>query len=109
MYPPSRFVIQTRNDVDDGIGGIEEGWDYYLEVDGYLDMMTGSDLPAGNKNSAFVEESTHVLIIPDIPPEALDDTMLVVGSDGRTYDITYVDNPVGVDHHLEVYLRYRRV
>ena len=108
MYPPKEFLLQTRVLVDDGIGGVEEDWMDYITILGYLDMLSGTDLPAGGLNNAYVEESTHVLIIPDIPPEAIDDSMRVVEGTDRFYDITYVDNPVGVDHHLEVYLRYRR-
>ena len=105
MYPPREFRIQQRQLSDDEIGGVEEAWSDYMSVEGYIDLQNGSDLPSGSLNNAWVEESTHILVIPEMPADIIDDSMRVVGGD-RWYDITYVDNPVGIDHHLELYLRY---
>ena len=32
--------------------------------------------------------------------------MRIVDLDGRFYDITYSDNPVGMNHHNEVYCKF---
>ena len=110
MYPPSTFTVQKLTQIDDGIGGVKEQWDDHITIEGYLDMMTGTDQPnnqQGSLNNAFVEESTHVLVVPNGADVDIDDSMRVVGG-GKAYDVTFVDDPVGVGHHLEVYLRYRR-
>ena len=97
------FRIQQKTQVPDGIGGFSETWDDMPEVSGYLDMLTGTDL--NSVQNAFIEQSTHVLIIPEYT-EWITDQMRIVDLDGRIYDITYSDNPVGVNHHNEVYCKF---
>lgn len=97
------FDIQHKTQVDDGLGGFTEGWDVFTSVEGYIDLITGTD--QNNVQNAFVEDSTHILIIPEYT-QGITDNMRVVDSDSRYYTITYSDNPVGVNHHNEVYLTY---
>ena len=97
------FRIQQKTQVPDGIGGFSETWDDMPEVSGYLDMLTGSDL--NSVQNAFIEQSTHILIIPEYT-EWITDQMRIVDLDGRIYDITYSDNPVGLNHHNEVYCKF---
>lgn len=97
------FRMQQKTQVPDGIGGFSETWDDMPEVSGYLDMLTGSDL--NSVQNAFIEQSTHILIIPEYT-EWITDQMRIVDLDGRIYDITYSDNPVGMNHHNEVYCKF---
>lgn len=97
------FEIQHKTQTDDGIGGFTEEWKKKFSVEGYIDLLTGTD--QNNVQNAFVEDSTHVLIIPEYTP-GITDNMRVVDKDNRFYAITYSDNPVGVNHHNEVYLTY---
>lgn len=97
------FKIQQKKQDDDGIGGFIEVWKEFTTADGYIDLITGTD--QNNVQNAFVEDSTHVLIIPDYTP-GITDNMRVVDKDNRFYAITYSDNPVGVNHHNEIYLTY---
>lgn len=97
------FKIQTAEQADDGIGGFIEGWETVKTVQGYLDMLSGTDLSA--MQNAFVEESTHVLIIPDFT-KGITDHMRIVDKHNRYYTISYADDPVGQGHHNEIYCRY---
>lgn len=97
------FVIQEYADVDDGAGGFVGSWNDLLTVEGYIDMMSGTDL-SGIQN-AITEESTHILIIPAYTL-GITDAMRVVDKDKRYYTITYADDPVGQQHHNELYLKY---
>lgn len=97
------FRIQQKTQEPDGIGGFSETWDDMPDVSGYLDMLTGSDL--NSAQNAFIEQSTHILIIPEYT-EWITDQMRIVDLDGRIYDITYSDNPVGLNHHNEVYCKF---
>lgn len=97
------FEIQHKTQEDDGLGGTEEKWKTLMSVDGYIDFITGTD--QNNIQNAFVEESTHVLIIPTYT-KGITDNMRVVDKEQRYYSITYSDNPVGVNHHNEIYLTY---
>ena len=99
----NRFLIQAKTQVDDNIGGFTEDWSDLKAVYGFLDLVTGTDL--NNVQNAIIEQSTHVLIIPEYT-EWITDQMRIVGLDGRYYEITYSDNPVGLNHHNEVYCKF---
>lgn len=105
MYPPYDMTVQTRQQTDDGIGGTITTWSDIGTLTGYIDMVNGSDLPTGAADNAFIENSTHVAVIPDGKPGRVSDKDRITYQ-GRGYDVTFVDDPVGVGHHLEVYLRY---
>lgn len=105
MYPPYDMTVQTNQETDDGIGGITTAWVDGVTLSGYIDMVNGSDLPTGVTGNAFIENSTHVAIIPDGTPGQVTDNDRIICR-GRVYDVTFVDDPVGIGHHLEVYLRY---
>ena len=97
------FEIQRMTQVDDGIGGFTEDWAPFKTVQGYLDLITGTDL--NTLQNAFTEQSTHVLIIPQFTA-GITDKMRVVDSNNRYYTITYADDPVGVGHHNELYIKF---
>lgn len=97
------FIIEAYSSVEDIIGGIIENWNTLVTVEGYIDLLDGSDLPV--VQNAITENSTHILIIPKYT-DGITDDMRVVGEDGRYYTITYSDNPVGQNHHNEIYLKY---
>lgn len=103
MPPPYSIKVLSRTESDDGIGGSASTWAEAGTLLGYIDLMTGTDLPTGSTDNAFIENSTHVAVIPD-GGTVTDDDMLE-GPDGKRYDVIYVDDPVGVGHHLEIYLR----
>lgn len=103
MIATQVFKIQSKTLTDDTIGGSTVAWGDTLSVNGVLDLITGSDNTA--LQNAFVEQSTHLLIIPKYTSD-ISDPMRVVDEYGRWYSITYVDDPVGQHHHLEVYLKF---
>lgn len=100
---PQSFKIETKTEHDDLIGGFKHTWALHSNVLGYLDLLTGSD--QNTLQNAFVEQSTHILIIPTYQA-GINDSMRVVDENNRYYDITYVDDPMGQHHHLELYLKY---
>jgi len=101
------FKVQSNNRMPDGEGGFITGWQDIDELQGYLDLVSGS-----NQNQfihhAQIEESTHVLIVP-VYKDGITDKMRIVDSKNRAYQITYVDDPVGIGHHLEIYLKFSEV
>ena len=99
----NEFDIQYVTQVDDGIGGSYDAWSSFKAVKGYLDLITGTDL--NTLQNAFTEQSTHVLIIPQFTT-GITDKMRVVDSQNRYYSITYTDDPVGLEHHNELYIKF---
>lgn len=100
------FEIEARTETDDGIGGISSKWTLLTTVKGFIDLLAGDD--SNMQQGAFIEESTHILIIPKFTNGITDD-MRVVGPDKRIYGVTYSDNPVGINHHNEIYCKFEGV
>ena len=99
----NRFLIQSKTQADDGIGGFTEDWSDLKEVFGYLDLVTGTDL--NSVQNAIIEQSTHVLILPEFISWVTAE-MRIVDSLKRYYTITYADDPMGVHHHNELYCKF---
>ena len=99
----NRFLIQAKTQADDGIGGFTEDWSDLKEVFGYLDLVTGTGL--NNVQNAIIEQSTHVLILPEFISWVTAD-MRIVDSLKRYYTITYADDPMGIHHHNELYCKF---
>lgn len=95
------FVIQEKKNVKTEIGDYAPEWSDTGNVNGILDLITGTDV--NDAQNAITEQSTHVLIIQPVPSFKIDDTMRVIEND-RWYSITYADDPAGQAHHLELYL-----
>lgn len=98
--------IQKSIQTTDDWGGVVNTWeDVPLpRVNMWLDMLTGTD--RSSQQNAIVEESTHILIIQPFVI-GITDNMRVVDDESRVYAITYSDNPVGQNHHNEIYLEYQ--
>ena len=99
----NRFILQAKTQADDNIGGFTEDWSDLKEVFGYLDLVTGTDL--NSVQNAIIEQSTHVLILPEFISWVTAD-MRIVDSLKRYYTITYADDPMGVHHHNELYCKF---
>lgn len=106
LATPQGFSVERVKRVYTPLGTTET-WAVEGGLTGWLDMLTGSDLPSGSGDNAFVEESTHVLITDGMPatvPTNAD--RIVTDVLGRVFHVTYVDDVTGVGHHLEIYLRH---
>lgn len=66
---------------------------------GYLDLITGSDLDT--KRNDFLGDSTHIIITFDVGTDV--DNFDRIEVEGISYEITKVDNPMNLGHHLEIY------
>lgn len=100
-----QFGVFKTEQENDGLGGIRETEKLIYADYGYLDMLTGSNQNI-NQNS-LVNQSTHILIMPKIPPDykSLIQSGYIINIDNQRYRIEYVDNPVSLNHHLELYLK----
>ena len=96
--------VQKSIQQNDGLGGTIQDWVDVTVIRGYLDLMGGSNQQYAVHN-AQIEESTHILIVPEYQ-DGITDKMRVLDHKSRKYTITYVDDPVGVNHHLEIYLKF---
>lgn len=97
------FKVEQNNKAPDGIGGYVDNWELFKTIDGYLDMLTGTDL--NSVQNAITEQSTHVVVTLEYYA-GITDQMRIVDDAGRLYTITYSDDPVGINHHNELMLNY---
>ena len=93
------FEVQSYTETEDGLGGWTETWTTDTTISGVLDLRRGDTTEVANKQTV---NSTHILLT-DI--HAINEKQRIV-YDGKAYYVDYVDNPVNIDSHLEIYLRY---
>ena len=70
------------------------------EFIGYMDMLDGNE---STDKLAYLADSTHIILTKDTTVNAEIEDKIEVN--GKTYEVTYVDNPVNIGHHLEIYVK----
>lgn len=104
--------VKDTSETND-IGERVTKWTDYVSLTGWLDLSAG-DSKHVNYN-AKIQESTHVFLCdfndlknPSDEQENVEVTSenarLVVS--GTAYEILLIDNPMDLNRHLEIYLRY---
>ena len=88
----------TKNDIGEGV----ETWTESATITGWLDLSSGSaDYTTYN---AKIQESTHVFITDTIFD--LEECECRLICDDKTYEITLFDNPMELNYHTEIFLKY---
>lgn len=105
MISPTELILREKGSREpDGIGGFTEKWEDKKSVYGYIDLVNGTD--RNNIQNAFTEQSTHIGIIPMYDEAIKQGMRLNDPSTGRWYHIDYVDDPMNLHHHQELYMTY---
>ena len=98
-------VLQVKDESGiDEIGNIVIDWKEAGSYTGWLDLASGNS-PVQNYN-AKISESSHYYItdyyraLANQDPEVC--KMLI---DGKIYDVQWIDDPMGMHEHLEIYLK----
>lgn len=97
------FTVEASKRVDNGIGGFTDTWITEKQIKGFIDLINGVENTSTN---ALIEHSTHILITDYV--KDITNKHRVVDDVGNIYDITSIDDPVGLNHHLEIYLSLNR-
>lgn len=89
----------TANDIGEKV----PAWTNLHTLTGWLDLQSG-DSKYSNFN-AKLQESTHIFLcgFAAIDRKADDKRMVI---NGDVYDVLLIDNPMELNQHLEIYLRY---
>lgn len=92
-------VITTKNK----IGESESSWIDYKTIHGFLDFM--SESTGRTSFNSKIVESTHVFVCDYV---AIDKkvTELKAYCNNQEFDITYIDDPMNLHKHLEIFLEY---
>lgn len=79
-------------------------WARVMEFAGWLDLSNGST--AYNYN-AKIQESTHVFLADYVKiPEGVTAENARLVADGKIFEITLIDDPMGMHRQLEIYLKF---
>lgn len=96
--------FQTRTVTTDSIGEQSETWTDVLTVSGFLDYSGGQNNI--REFNTKLEESTHIFICDYVTLTGISarDSRMVINS--KNYEILEIDNPMELNEHLEIYLKY---
>ena len=97
--------IQIFSSTKNFIGEAEKNWTDIQYLKGFLDLRSGDS--KYSSYDAKIEESTHLFICDYVPLDerinAENSRMIIAGKD---YDIVLIDNPMGLNQHYEIYLKF---
>ena len=101
--------IQTKTSSKNDYGALVDVWNDTLTIKGFLDF-TGGD---GSYKSTFkgkLEETTHIFVCDynEVACQVTPTTSRLI-IDGHIYDVLMVDNPMGLNKHLDFMLKYNEV
>lgn len=72
------------------------------EINGWLDLITGSDEQA--YQNSLIPTSSHIFLSEDMSVE-IETTDRIVDCKNIEYEITFVDNVMGLNDHYEIYCK----
>lgn len=100
----TKGLLQVTNGVSyNAIGEKVLEWVTSNELTGYLDMQ--SQVTNRTNYQTKLEESTHIFICDYVAiDDSVEDKRMLV--DSKVYDVLYIDDPMNLHQHLEIYLKY---
>lgn len=97
------LILKVKSQTENEIGEKVTTWIDYKTIKGFLDFMSEST-GRTNYNSKIVE-STHVFVCDYVSIDK-EETELIAFHNNKQYEITYIDNPMNLNYHLEIFLKY---
>lgn len=100
------ILIQKKIGTDkNAIGEQVPTWADAQEIFGWLDTMGGAS--SYTAYNAKIQESTDVFLADYVPlAEGVTAEACRAIHDGKVYDVTYIDDPMGLHKQLEIFLKY---
>lgn len=98
-------LVQIKTTVKNEIGEAISKWETVNTLRGFLDL-SGGDSKYTNYN-AKIQESTHVFICDYVELDKrvkTENSRIIVNDDN--YDVMLIDDPMNLNQHLEIYLKY---
>lgn len=105
IHGNTRADIQIRKATKNVIGEQVTEWETVQTLFGWLDLQSGES--RYTTYNAKVQESTHIFLADYVEMDArikAENSRAVI--DGHVYDITLIDDPMGMHRQLEIYLKY---
>lgn len=107
-------ILQVRTTTKNAISESVEEWHDVMSLKGFLDLSAGDS--KYTTYNAKIRESTHIFIcdFAHIPSEievcginihiSSENARMVANS--KKFDVLLIDNPMELNQHLEIYLKY---
>jgi head-tail adaptor len=99
----TNLVLKRKSQVKNEIGEEVVSWVDYKTIHGFMDFMSEAT-GRTNFNSKIVE-STHVFVCDYVEIDK-SEIELAAFHNNKEYEITYIDDPMGLHYHLEIFLKY---
>ena len=100
-------ILQTETTSKNSFGEIVKSWQNVQVLKGFLDFTSGDGSYKSNFKGSF-EETTHIFICDyvklDVKP-----TQCRLLCDNKRYDVLMIDDPMNLNQHLEIMLKYNEV
>lgn len=102
-------IIQVETSSKNAFGEIENTYKNLTTVKGFLDYV-GGDGSYKNNFKGELEETTHIFICDydSITANAEPTTSRMV-INNKNYNVLLIDNPMNLNEHLEIMLKYNEV
>ena len=102
-------IIQVETSSKNAFGEIETTYKDLTTIKGFLDYV-GGDGSYKNNFKGELEETTHIFICDyeNVASKATPTQSRMI-IDDKIYDILYIDNPMNLNEHLEIMLKYNEV
>lgn len=97
------LILKRKTQVKNEIGEEVITWVDYKTIHGFMDFMSEAT-GRTNFNSKIVE-STHVFVCDYVEIDK-SEIELAAFHNNKEYEITYIDDPMGLHYHLEIFLKY---
>ena len=94
------YLFKTIANGENELGQEIFEYNKVAEFTGYMDMLDGNE---STDKLAYLADSTHIILTKDMTVSAEIEDKIEVS--GKSYEVTYVDNPVNIGHHLEIYVK----
>ena len=102
-------VLQQKTSSKNAFGEKVETWNDVQFLKGFIDF-TGGDGSYKSNFKGAVEETTHIFICDyDKVASEATPTQCRMVIDNKIYDVLMIDNPMTLNRHLEIMLKYNEV
>ena len=105
IHGNTKAIIQLKTTTKNAIGERVASWDDVDTLFGWLDLQSGDS--NYTNYSAKIQESSHVFLADYVELDSrvkADKCRMVIGNEA--YDIMLIDNPMGMNRQIEIYLKY---
>lgn len=96
-------TLQKKEPSKNSIGETVVTWNDEQTLLGFLDFLSGGS--AYDTYNAKIKESTHLFIMDYVKIDKKEKNKRLL-IDDEPYEITLIDDPMGLHEHIEIYLKY---